>query len=125
MEIAAMDVDVGAAKALLADGIEGQLVKGLTRVPGAADERVRANAHFQERLLHVQTPQHLHDVGAKDDAGADAGKRWRLLVDGYGKAFTLQERRARQSPKPGTHDSDPSPALQAFTSQPTPGLTIR
>ena len=64
----------------------------------SANNGGRANAHFHKRTLHVETPQHFHDVGAKDDAGADPGKRCRLLIDGHVKAFALQESGARQSP---------------------------
>ena len=52
MQIAAMNVEVWAAEALLAGGIEGQLVQRLARVPGAADERIRADARFQEAALY-------------------------------------------------------------------------
>ena len=111
-----MDVDVGAAKALFACRVERQLIKDLARVPGSGYERLRANTPFQERLFQVQTPQYLHDIGAKDDAGTNPGKCRRLLMDGYAKSCTLQETGARQSSKASAHDSDPLPALHAFTS---------
>jgi hypothetical protein len=49
MQIAAMNIDVRAAEALLAGGIELELVKRLARIPGAADERVRADPRFSRR----------------------------------------------------------------------------
>lgn len=52
MQIATVNVDVRPAEALLAGGIEGQLVQRLARVPGAADERIRADARFQEAAFY-------------------------------------------------------------------------
>ena len=109
MQIAAVHVDVGPAEALLAGVIERDLVERLARVPGAADERVRVDARLQQVAFYAQAPQHLHDVGAEDDAGADAGEGGRLLVDRDGKALALQEGRARQSAEASTDDGNPVP----------------
>ena len=62
---------------------------------------------LQQAALHTQAAQHLHHVGAKDDAGANPGKGRRLLVDGDRKAFSLQEGRTRQPAKARTDDGDP------------------
>src|SRR5262245_27654812 len=115
MQIAAMYVDIGAAEACLAGGAELQLIQGLARVPGTADERVRTDARPQEAALEPQATQHLHHVGTEDDAGTDAGKSRRLLVDGDGKALALQEGGARQSAEAGTDNGDAVAALQSFT----------
>ena len=115
MQVAPVDIDVRAAEALLAGGIERELVQRLARVPGAADEGVRADARFHERALYAQAPQHLHHVGAEDDAGADAGKGRRLLVDGDGEPLALQEGRTRQSAEACPDNGDPVPAIQSPT----------
>ena len=112
MQVAAMDVDVGGAEAGLAGGIERELVQRGAGIGGAAHEGVRPDAHVEQPALESQAAEHLHDVGAQDDAGADAREGGRLLVDGDGEARALQEARAGQSAEARADDRDPVAAMQ-------------
>ena len=107
MQVAAVNIDIGAAESGLARGVELDLVHRLAGVPGAADVAVRLDAGLDDHLLDAEAAQHLHDVGAENDAGADAGERRRLLVDGDGEAGALQEAGDRHAAEPRADDRDP------------------
>ena len=91
MQVAAVNVGICSAKSGLARGIELDLVHRLAGVPGAADIGVCLDPLFDNHLFNAETAQHLHDVGAQNDSGADAGKSRGLLVNGDGEAGALQE----------------------------------
>ncbi len=91
MQVAAVDVGIGSAKSRLARGVELDLVQRLAGVPGPADIAVRLDSGVDDHLFKAEAAQHLGDIGAQNDSGADAGEGRRLLVDGDREAGALQE----------------------------------
>src|SRR3979411_948558 len=91
MQIGTVDVDEGAAEARLAGFVELQPVERLAAVPGATHEGIRADAGGGEGLLKIETPQHLGDIGAENDAGTDARETRGLFIHSDAKASTLQQ----------------------------------
>ena len=79
----------------------------LAGVPGPADIAVRLDSDVDDHLLEAEAAQHLHHVGAENDAGADAGEGRRLLVDGDRETRALQEAGDRHPAKPGADDRNP------------------
>ncbi len=116
VQIAAMDVDVGTAVVPLGLGVEHELGHGLAGVPGAADVALRLDAGGDQPLFEAETAQHLGDVGGKDDAGADARKGRRLLVDFHRKARALQEAGGGQAAEAGADDGNPLFSIQSMRS---------
>ena len=107
MQVAAVDVGIGTAEARLALGVEIDPVHGVAGVPGPADIAVRLDPDVHDHLLEAEAAKHLHDIGAEDDAGTDAGEGGRLLVDGDREARALQEACNRHPAEPGAHDRNP------------------
>ena len=116
MQVAAVDVHVGTAKAAFALRVEDDLVHRLARVPGAADVAIRLDAGRDEAVLEAEPAQHLGDVGRENDAGADPREGRRLLVDLHCKTGALQKAGGRQAAETGADDGDPRlPLHQGFT----------
>jgi len=103
------------AEAGLASRVERQSVEGFTAVPGAADEGIGLYAGRREALLEIETPQHLGDIGAENDAGADAREARRLLIHRDGKARALQQSRGRQAGQSGAQNCNPCSAIHPLT----------
>ncbi len=59
----------------------------------------------------IEPAQHLRNVSAKDDAGADARKTRRLLIDRDLEAGALQQPRHRQSGETRAENGDPCSAI--------------
>jgi hypothetical protein len=116
VQVGAVDIDERPAEARFASLVERQSVKCFTAVPGAADEGIGPNAGGGESLLQLETAQHLGDIGAENDAGANARETRRLLVHRDGKARALQQPGDREAGEAGAQDGDPHSAIHPNTS---------
>src|SRR5260370_9790403 len=115
MQIGTVDVDEGTAEARLAGFVELQPVERLAAVPGAADEGIGLYAGRREALLEIETPQHLGDIGAENDAGADAREARRRLIHRDAKARALQQSCDRQAGQSGAQNCNPCSAIHPLT----------
>ena len=106
VQIAPVDVEVGTAVSLLARLIEIDLVHGRAGVPGAADEALRLDAGSDQLVFDAEAAEHLHRIGAENDAGADARKGRRLFVNRHRKPGALQKTRDRQAAQPRADDGN-------------------
>jgi hypothetical protein len=71
VQIGAMNVDEWAVEARFARRVENKLVGRFAGIPGAAEERIGANACRGQSALKIEPAQHFCDVGSQNDAGAD------------------------------------------------------
>src|ERR1700740_2108890 len=81
VKVAAVDVEIRAAIALLALGVEHDLVHRLAGVPSAADVAMRFDAGLDERLFDAKAAQNLHYVCAEDDPRSNSREGGRLIID--------------------------------------------
>src|ERR1700722_1454005 len=97
MQIAAVDMHIGSAEALLCFRIERDRIQRLAAVPGAADVALRFDAGLDEGLLDSKAAQDFRDIGAQDDSGADSRKGGCLFEDPDRESGPLQESRGAQA----------------------------
>src|SRR6266446_1333612 len=116
MQIAAVNVEIGSAETRLARCIEYDFIERLTSVPGAADVAMRLEAARNQILFNAEPAQRLRHVGAENDSRTDAGKSWRLLIDGRRKARALEEAGNGQTTEPCTDNRDTLPTVHVAAS---------
>ena len=107
MQIAAMDMHIGSAEAMLCFRIERDLIQRLATVPGAADIAPRLDAGLDETLLDAKTAQNFRDVGAQDDSSTDPRKGGCLLENLDRESGALQEAGGAQAAEAGADDRNP------------------
>ena len=99
-----MHQQIGRAVFRLSVGAKRQLVGQFVGVPVAIGPGVRLERGGANALLKPDAAQHPHRVRAHLDAGADANKARRLLVDGRIDATLVKRGRKREPAHPGADD---------------------
>ena len=103
VQVAAMDIEIGAAETLLFRRVEPDLVHRRATIPRAADVALRLDPGRDQIRLEAQSTQHLGGICAENDSRADAREGRRLLVDGRCETRPLQESGYRQTAEARTH----------------------
>ena len=106
VQVAAMEREIGRAVARFDRGAERMIVGDFAGISIAVERCRRGERNLPHALLDAQAAMHLERVRALLDAGADARKLLRLLID-LGHDAALEQRRCeRETTDAGTDDRD-------------------
>ena len=94
-----MNIDERTIETRFACRVEHQLVQYLAGIPGTTEKCIGANARCRQSAIEVEPAQNLRDVGAQDNAGADAREIRALFIDRDREAGALQQPGGRETGK--------------------------
>ena len=118
VKVGTVNIDERTIETRFACRVEHQLVQYLAGIPGTTEKCIGANARCRQSAIEAEPAQNLRDVGAQDNAGADAREIRALFIDRDREAGALQQPRGRETGKARTENRNPCRPVHAVS--PTP-----